>query len=122
MWLQTPGHSYRLEISSRFPDHYVLSERREDGGWQEVSRSERIAWRQVLELALPFKELHVEEGQTLQMTVIVRRDGLEIARYPRHQPAVVTVPDRNSKRRSGEYKQLRTFLGRPCLTYGATPL
>lgn len=91
-WLQTPGHSYRLEMSLASPDHYVLSERRDDGGWQEVSRSARIAWHQVLELALPFKELHVEEGQILQMTVIVRRDGLETARYPRHQPAAVSVP------------------------------
>jgi hypothetical protein len=91
-WLQTPAHSYRLEMSLASPDHYVVSERRDDGGWQEVSRSARIAWHQVLELALPFKELHVEEGQILQMTVIVRRDGLEIARYPRHQPAALSVP------------------------------
>ena len=91
-WLQTPAHSYRLEMSLAFPDHYVLSERRDDGGWQEMSRSARISWHQVLELALPFKEVHVEEGQILQMTVIVRRDGLETARYPRHQPAALSVP------------------------------
>ena len=91
-WLQTPVRSYRLEMSFASPDHYVLSERRDDGGWQEVSRSTRIAWHQVLELALPFKELQVEEGQILHMTLIVRRDGLETARYPRHQPVALSVP------------------------------
>jgi len=91
-WLQTPLHSYRLEMSLAFPDHYVLSQRRDDGGWQEMSRSVQIAWHHVLELALPFKELYVEEGQILQMTLIVRRDGLETARYPRHEPVALSVP------------------------------
>lgn len=87
--LQTPIDSYRLEISR---DHYVVSQRKTDGSWQQVSRSERIVWDKVVELALPFKELHVEEGQPLQMTLLVLDNGLEIARYPRHQPVTVTVP------------------------------
>jgi hypothetical protein len=91
-WIQTAGHSYRLEISPSFPDHYVLSQRRDDGSWQEVSRSEQLAWHHVLELAVPFKELRVDQGQTLQMTLLVRRLGLEIARYPRHQPVEMSVP------------------------------
>jgi hypothetical protein len=70
----------------------VLSQRRNDGGWEDVDRSDRIAWHQVLELALPFKDLHLEEGHVVQMTWIVRRHGLEIARYPRHQPVALTVP------------------------------
>jgi alpha-amylase/alpha-mannosidase (GH57 family) len=90
--IQTAGHSYRIEIAPSFPDHYVLSQRRGDGSWQEVSRSEQLAWHHVLELAVPFKELHVDQGQTLQMTLLVRRHGLEIARYPRHQPVEVSVP------------------------------
>ncbi|HSC57660.1 MAG TPA: glycoside hydrolase family 57 protein [Nitrospira sp.] len=90
--LQTPVRSYRLEIDPSSRERYVLSERRDDGNWEDVGRSDRIAWHQVLELSLPFKELHLEEGQLLQMTVLVRRRGLVIARYPRHQPAAVTVP------------------------------
>ena len=91
-WLQTPVQSYRLDISLSSPDHYVLAQRHDDGAWQEISRSKRIAWKQVLELALSFKELQVEEGQTLHMTLLVQSKGLEIARYPRHQPVAVTVP------------------------------
>ena len=91
-WFQTPERSYRLEISSAAADHYVLTQRRGDGEWQEASRSNRIAWNQVLELALPFKELQAEQGQLLQMTLLVQGNGLEVARYPRHPPAEFTVP------------------------------
>jgi hypothetical protein len=45
-----------------------------------------------MELALPFKELHIEEGQTLHITLLVQDNGLEVARYPRHQPAALTIP------------------------------
>jgi hypothetical protein len=51
-----------------------------------------MAWDQVMELALPFKELHMEEGQTLHITLLVQDNGLELARYPRHQPVVLTIP------------------------------
>ena len=91
-WLQTPAQSYRLAISPSAPDHYVLAQRRHDGSWEEISRSGQIAWNQVLELALPFKEVHVEQGQPLQMTLLILGNGLEIARYPRHHPVALTVP------------------------------
>ena len=91
-WLQTPGHSYRLALSLSSPDHYVLAQRHDDGSWQDISRSGQIAWNQVLELALSFKELHLEEGQTVHLTLLVLDNGLEIARYPRHQPVALTVP------------------------------
>jgi len=89
-WLQTPAKSFRLEVRLSCPDHYVLSERRD--AWQAISRSQRIAWTQVLELAVPFKELQAEEGQALQMTIVVQANGLEIARYPRHHPVALAVP------------------------------
>jgi alpha-amylase/alpha-mannosidase (GH57 family) len=91
-WFQTPVRSYRLVISLSSPNHYVLAERSEDGRWQEISRLERIAWERVIELAIPFKELQIEEGQTLQMTLLVHEKGLEVARYPHHEPIAVTVP------------------------------
>jgi alpha-amylase/alpha-mannosidase (GH57 family) len=90
--IQTPAHKYRMEISFSSPDQYVLAQHGEDGGWREISHSERMAWDQVMELALPFKELHMEEGQTLHITLLVQDNGLELARYPRHQPVVLTIP------------------------------
>jgi hypothetical protein len=46
----------------------------------------------VLELALPFKDIYVEEGHMLKMSILVQGNGMEIARYPHHQPVVLTVP------------------------------
>ncbi|HET7910324.1 MAG TPA: glycoside hydrolase family 57 protein [Nitrospira sp.] len=91
-WLQTPVRGYRIHVSSSSRTQYVLSERGPDGGWQDIGRLDLIAWQEVLELAVPFKELDLEEGQRFQLTLVVRRHGLEIARYPRHEPAAVTVP------------------------------
>jgi hypothetical protein len=89
---QTPARSYRLQVSLAAADHYVLAQRQGDAGWQEASRSGLIAWNQVLELAVPFKELQAEQGHTVQMTLLVKGNDLEIARYPRHQPAKFAVP------------------------------
>ena len=90
--LQTPTHSYRLWVSLASPDHYTLAQRQDDGSWQEFGSSHLIGWNEVLELALPFKEIHVEEGQILTLSILVHNNGLEIARYPYHQPATLTVP------------------------------
>jgi hypothetical protein len=45
-----------------------------------------------LELALPFKEIQVGQSEQMQMSLLVYEHEMEIARYPRHQPAVVTAP------------------------------
>ena len=90
--LQTPTQAYRLSISLDTPDHYALAEHVGSGSWQKTSSSQLIGWRKVLELALPFKDIHVEAEQVLRMSVVVQSHGLEIARYPHHQPATLTVP------------------------------
>lgn len=90
--LQTPAQTVRLTISSAAPDQYRLARRLDDGGWQDLGASRLIGWNKVLELALPFKDIRTEAGQVLRMSILVQSHGLEIARYPRHQPAQVTVP------------------------------
>lgn len=49
----------------------------------------------VIELAIPFKTLHLEAGQPFRIHLVVTRQGLEVERHPRHQPVALTVPDRN---------------------------
>jgi alpha-amylase/alpha-mannosidase (GH57 family) len=90
--LQTPAHTYRLLVSLSSPDHYRLAQRQDDGSWQDMGSSRLVGWNQVLELALPFKDIHVEERDLLKMTIHVYDKGLEIARYPHQQPAALTVP------------------------------
>jgi hypothetical protein len=79
-------------ISSASPNRYQVTHRRDDGGWKDIGSCDLIGWDQVLELALPFKELEVGESERVQMSLLVYEHEMEIARYPRHQPVIVTVP------------------------------
>ncbi len=90
--IQTPARTYRLSVSLANPDHYMLAEQREAGSWHDNGPSTLLGWSKVLELALPFKAMHIEAGQTLQLGIVVRNHGLEVARYPYHQPLRLTIP------------------------------
>jgi alpha-amylase/alpha-mannosidase (GH57 family) len=90
--LQTPAQAYRLAISLATPDHYSLAEQIGTGSMKDSSSSQQIGSRKILELALPFKEIHIESGQELRLNIVVVAHGLEMARYPHHQPAQLTVP------------------------------
>ena len=90
--LQAPRGSYRVMVSTASPDRYRLARRRDEGGWEDMGSWELIGWNHVLELALPFKEIQVGESEQMQMSLLVYEHEMEIARYPRHQPAVVTAP------------------------------
>ena len=103
-------------VSSASPDRYRLARRRDDGSWEDIGSWELIGWNYVLELALPFKEIQVGESEQMQMSLLVYEHEMEIARYPRHQPAVVTVPGPESEPQSGEYEQPSLRVGAPCLT------
>jgi hypothetical protein len=69
-----------------------LARQQDDGNWQNIGTSRLIGWNQVLELGIPFKDIHVEERQIVKLIIVVYDNGLEIARYPHQQPAAVTVP------------------------------
>ncbi len=88
----TPAHHYRLLTSLPSSDRYTLAQRQEDGSWRDIASSPLVSWNKILEMAVPFKELRVEEGQTLTLNIVVQEHGMEIARYPRYQPVSLTVP------------------------------
>ncbi|WP_455243752.1 glycoside hydrolase family 57 protein [Petrachloros mirabilis] len=91
-YLKTPDHTYRLSVSLTEPDHYSLARRKDENHWEEIGLSKMIARQEVLELALPFKDIQLESHQALGLTVVVKNGGLETARYPHHEPAPLTVP------------------------------
>ncbi|MEW6248334.1 MAG: glycoside hydrolase family 57 protein [Nitrospirota bacterium] len=67
-----------------------------DGGpYVEVGSFRSIRRRKIIELAVPFKDLQAEARQEWRLSVVVTEHGLEVARYPHHQPATITVPDRD---------------------------
>jgi alpha-amylase/alpha-mannosidase (GH57 family) len=92
--LHTPLHAFRLSFAmeASAASQYVLSEKTPEGQWREIGPSRLISRRSILELAVPFKDLAVEAGQTVRLSLVVFEQGLEVARYPHHQPAVLTIP------------------------------
>ena len=92
--LQTPDDLYRLSFSlaPSGPDHFLLSQSLASGSWQEIGLYQSICHRNIVELAVPFKDLQLTAGQELRMTILVLEHRLEVARYPHHNPAVLVVP------------------------------
>ncbi len=92
--LQGPHSTFRLTFSlaSPGPGEFLLSHQTDPQAWQEIGSYRSIAFRSILELAIPWKELHLGQGQTVQMAIVVREHGLEVARYPGQRPAILTVP------------------------------
>ena len=92
--LKIPARRYRVSTSLASPatQEYRLEKRTEDGPWQDLGPSRLISRRKVLELAIPVKDLGIESGQEVQLSIIVLEGGLEVARYPHNQAATLTVP------------------------------
>jgi hypothetical protein len=85
---------YRLTFPLSFsgPGEFQLSRRTTTDAWQPVGSRQSIHAQTILELAVPWKDLDLETGQTIQLSVVVQEHGLEVARYPSQRPAVLTVP------------------------------
>jgi hypothetical protein len=92
--LQTPEHLYHLSFSlaPSEPDQFLLSQKLASGSWQEIGPYSSICHGNIIELAVPFKDLHLTPGQEVRMTILVLEYRLEIARYPHQHPAILTVP------------------------------
>jgi alpha-amylase/alpha-mannosidase (GH57 family) len=92
--LQGPHTTFRLTfpLSAPGPEAFLLTRQIAEDDWKEVGSYRSINAHVILELALAWKELCLEQGNTVQMSIIVREHGLEVARYPGQYPAVLTVP------------------------------
>ena len=92
--VQGPQFTFRLTftLSSPGPEAFLLFRRTETDAWQKIGSYESIKAHTILELAVPWKELCLEPGNAVQLSIIVREHGLEVTRYPSHFPAVLTVP------------------------------
>lgn len=89
-----PRHSFRLSCSlaPSGPESFTLFRRDEGETWQEIGPYRSICRRAVLELAIPTKDLLLEPGEEVRMSLVILEHGLEAARYPHHTPATLTVP------------------------------
>ena len=92
--VQGPQFTFRLTFSlaAPGPEAFLLSRQIQADVWTEIGSYTSINAQTILELAVPWKELGLEQGHVLQLSVLVREHGLEVARYPGHGSAVLTVP------------------------------
>ena len=92
--LQTPEHLYRLSFSfaPSGPSEFLLSQKLASGAWQEIGLYQSICHRNIIELAVPIKDIQLTPGQELRMAILVLEHRMEVARYPHQQPAILTVP------------------------------
>jgi len=92
--LQDPQHTFRLAfaLDQPSPDHFVLSQATGPDAWMEIGHYRSICRKTVLELAVPWKDLHLAPEQEVRMSIVILEHGLEVARYPHQRPALLTVP------------------------------
>ncbi|MGH7231723.1 MAG: glycoside hydrolase family 57 protein [Nitrospiraceae bacterium] len=95
--LITPQSRYKMvfAVAAGRPPGFTLFSAPHEGAYAEVGRYRTMARRKVIELAIPFKDLNLQAGQTFRMNLSVSEHGHEVERYPRHQLLALTVPDRN---------------------------
>jgi hypothetical protein len=66
-----------------------------DGGeapWAAVPTTARVAIRKIVELAVPFADLGVKEGERVEFVVEVSEGGIELDHYPAKRPCTFVVP------------------------------
>ena len=95
--LETAGAAHKLvfSLSGPEPSAFRLYSASPGQTFSEINRYHTICRRKVIELAAPFKDLHLQAGQEFKLSVVVTQNGLEVERYPRHHPVTLTVPDRD---------------------------
>jgi alpha-amylase/alpha-mannosidase (GH57 family) len=92
--VQCPRQTFRISFSlgPSGADHYTLSHGSAPDSWRVVGPYHSIARRTVLELGVPMKDLELEQGQEVRLSLVVLEHNLEVARYPYHNPVTLIVP------------------------------
>ena len=94
--LASAASAYKLAFSfAPPPETFMLYGTSNGNAWTEVGRYGTICRRKILELAVPFKDLHLQAGQEFKLSVAILQNGMEVDRYPRQQPVNLIVPDDN---------------------------
>jgi len=92
--LEGPRNTFRLTCSldRQAPDQFSVARSEGPESWVEIGSYRSIRRNVIVELALPWRDLHLEPGQEVRMSIMIREHGLESTRYPYQRPALLTVP------------------------------
>lgn len=89
-----PQTTIRLTFPLSFQKtgEFLLSQQTASDTWQEIGHHRTISSHSIIELSIPWKDVQLQPGQPVHLSIIVREHGLEATRYPGPKPAVLTVP------------------------------
>ncbi len=92
--LQRPRCGYRLSFSLApgGPDTFQLHRTGEGDGWEAAGEYLSICRKAIVEVAILQKDLQLEPGDDVRVSIVVLERDLEVTRYPHQHPAVLTVP------------------------------
>src|SRR5437867_1045188 len=95
--LKTTSTTHKLifSLNKPKPSAFRLYSASPGQTFSEINRYHTICRRKVIELAAPFKDLHLQAGQEFKLSVVVTQNDLKIEQYPKHHPVTLTVPDRD---------------------------
>ncbi|MBI4003046.1 MAG: glycoside hydrolase [Nitrospira defluvii] len=85
-------HKLSFALAPTGTDTFLLARADEAGAYRDVGSYSTICRRKILELAVPFKDLDIEIGNELRVTLTVSEHRMEIARYPHHNPVTFNRP------------------------------
>jgi hypothetical protein len=95
-------HPFKLAFPLSVSDEVPCTLSRADGGagdgggsWEVVPTRARGAIRRIVELAVPFADLDLKEGERVEFVVEVLEGGIELDHYPPRRPCSFTVPGAN---------------------------
>ena len=77
-------HVERIEIRIPQPGKVEAAQvkRNSNGGWARVQGVERVAAKEIIEIAIPFRMLQVSANEEVQFVIFVCRGEEEIERWP----------------------------------------
>jgi len=95
IFLNCPENTFRLSFSldRPGPNQFIVARSAEGDSWVEVGSYRSICRNTIVELSLPWHDLHLELGQEVRMWIVASEHGLESSRYPYLHAARLTVPD-----------------------------
>ena len=92
--IQTPQQKFRLTFPLQLadPEHFCVLQESSAEVWHELAILQSIRHQRIIELAIPWKALHLDAGQTVRLSIVLQEHGLEVGRYPSPNPAMFVVP------------------------------
>lgn len=90
-------HEFKIAFPLQFKEgekkRYTIYKRGDDSEFSKLKTKEAIEIKNIVEMAIPFKDLGLETGETVSFVVELKKGKLELDRYPRHKYIQFKVPD-----------------------------